>query len=156
MEKAKNFKANALVAGEEKKIELIQFEGKKIVLYFYPKDLTPGCTLQSCNLRDNYELLQQHNMEIIGVSKDSIQSHRRFADKKNLPFILVSDEDLSINKLYDVWKEKSFMGRKFMGTVRTTFLINGGFEIVKVINKPQVSLHSQEILDFFKIYENRV
>jgi len=148
--KALDFKAQALVKGEEKTISLKEFRGKKVALYFYPRDLTPGCTTQACNLRDNYKELKKNNIEIIGVSKDSIKSHIKFAEKKELPFILIADEDKKINEAYGVWQEKSFMGRKFMGTLRQTFLIDENGEIVNIIEKPVVGGHAGEIIDGFK------
>ena len=146
---APNFKARSLVNGEEKEISLNDFKGKKIALYFYPKDLTPGCTIQAENIRDNYKELEKKGIIVIGVSKDPIKSHINFAQKKELPFILVSDEDTSINELYGVWQLKKFMGREFMGTVRTTFLIDKNGKIVNIIDKPKVKEHSKEILEGF-------
>ena len=146
---APNFKARSLVNGEEKEISLNDFKGKKIALYFYPKDLTPGCTIQAENIRDNYKELEKKGIIVIGVSKDPIKSHINFAQKKELPFILVSDEDTSINELYGVWQLKKFMGWEFMGTVRTTFLIDKNGKIVNIIDKPKVKEHSKEILEGF-------
>jgi peroxiredoxin Q/BCP len=149
-DKAPDFKAKALVNNEEKEISLSDFKGKKIAMYFYPKDLTPGCTTQACNLRDNYSNLEKEGIVVIGVSKDSIKSHIKFANEKELPFILVSDEDLKVNNLYGVWVEKSMYGRKYMGTNRNTFLIDEDFKIVDIIEKPKVGEHSKEILEGFK------
>ncbi len=146
---APDFKAKALINGEEKEISLKDFKSKKIVIYFYPKDLTPGCTTQACNLRDNFEEFKKKDIIVIGISKDSIKSHLNFANKKNLPFILISDEDKTIQNLYGVWQEKSFMGKKFMGTLRNTFLIDENFKIIKIITKPDVSNHSKEIFEEF-------
>jgi peroxiredoxin Q/BCP len=150
-DKAPNFTAKALIKGKEKEIKLTDFKGKKIVIYFYPKDLTPGCTVQACNLRDNYSELEKNNITIIGVSKDSIKSHSNFITKKELPFILVSDENLEINKAYGVWEKKKFMGKEYMGTKRKTFLIDENLKIGNIINKPNVKNHTQEILEGFNI-----
>ena len=148
-DKAPDFTAQALVNGEEEKCSLKDFLGRKVALYFYPKDLTPGCTTQACNLRDQYGELEKNNIVVMGVSKDSLDSHKKFQQKKELPFILIADEDLSINKAYGVWQEKSFMGKKFMGTVRTTFLIDEKGIIVNKIEKPKVGDHANEVLKGF-------
>ncbi len=149
-DKAPDFKAIALIDSEEKEISLKDFKGKKLALYFYPKDLTPGCTTQACNIRDNYSSLVSHAITVIGVSKDPIKSHIKFVSQKELPFMLISDEDLKINKAYGVWVEKSMYGRKYMGTDRKTFLINEDGIIVNIIDKPNVGEHSKEIIDGFK------
>ena len=120
--------------------------GKKVILYFYPKDDTPGCTTESCNLRDNYQLLQKEGYEVFGVSKDDEKSHRKFKDKYKLPFHLIPDTDLEIIKSYDVWGEKKFMGRTFDGIVRTTFVINEKGIIAKVIRKVDNENHAEQIL----------
>lgn len=101
-----------------------QFNGKKLALYFYPKDNTPGCTAQACSLRDGYNKLYKAGYEIVGVSVDSEKSHQKFIDKYSLPFPLIADNDKKLVKEFGVWQEKSMMGKKFMGTVRTTFLID--------------------------------
>lgn len=149
--KAPDFKAKAIVNGKEKEISLSDFLGKKVVLYFYPKDLTPGCTIQGCNLRDNFDKFKKNNIVVIGVSIDSIKSHLNFIEKKELPFILVSDEDKSIVEKYGVWGEKSFMGKKYIGTFRKTFLINEKGIITHIIDKPNVSSHSEEIFKLLEI-----
>ena len=123
------------------------FKGKKIILYFYPKDDTPGCTAQACNLKDNYDLLLQQGFQIIGVSTDSVASHKKFEEKFELPFPLVSDEDKKIVDKYNLWGEKKFMGRTYMGTTRTTFLIDETGKIVKIIAKPDTKNHTAEILE---------
>jgi peroxiredoxin Q/BCP len=148
---ALDFKANFLIDGDEKELNLSFSKGKKIVLYFYPKDLTPGCTWQAENLRDNFNELSSKNIVVIGVSKDSCDLHRKFVGKKDLPFALVSDEDLKVNELYGVWQLKKFMGKEYMGTVRTTFLIDENFKIVKVINKVKTKEHAAQILEGFGI-----
>src|SRR5688500_8131066 len=105
-------------------IRLADYKGKKVVLYFYPKDDTPGCTAQACNLKDNKAAIQQAGYQVLGVSTDDEKSHQKFSQKYELNFPLIADPDKHIVELYDVWKEKSMYGKKFMGTVRTTFLIN--------------------------------
>jgi len=127
-------------------VKLSDFRGKKIVLYFYPKDNTSGCTAQACNLRDNYSELQKAGYEVIGVSKDSVRSHQNFVSKQELPFTLISDEDTSINQAYGVWKEKSMYGKKYMGTARTTFLIDEEGKITEIIEKVKTKDHTAQIL----------
>ena len=128
-------------------IALKDFIGKKVVLYFYPKDDTPGCTTQSCNLRDNYKLLTDEGFAIIGMSADSVKSHKKFEKKFDLPFPLVADEDRVIVEKYGVWGEKQFMGKTFMGIIRTTFLIDEKGVIKKIISKIDTANHSQQVLD---------
>lgn len=149
--KAPDFKAKAVVNGKEKEISLKDFLGKKIVLYFYPKDLTPGCTTQGCNLRDNFDKFKKNEIVILGVSIDSVKSHLNFIEKKELPFILVSDENKDIVNKYHVWAEKSMYGRKYMGTLRKTFLINEKLIITHIIDKPNVSSHSEEIFKLLNL-----
>ena len=128
-------------------VSLDDFKGKKLILYFYPKDSTPGCTKEACNLRDNYELLKEKGFEILGVSPDSAKRHQNFIAKHNLPFPLLVDEDLKTIKAYGVWGEKNFMGRKFMGVLRTTFVIDENGTIEKVITKVKVAKHAEQILE---------
>lgn len=128
-------------------VSLDDFKGKKLILYFYPKDSTPGCTKEACNLRDNYELLKEKGFEILGVSPDSAKRHQNFIAKHNLPFPLLVDEDLKTIKAYGVWGEKNFMGRKFMGVLRTTFVIDENGTIEKVITKVKVGKHAEQILE---------
>jgi peroxiredoxin Q/BCP len=127
-------------------VKLSDFRGKKVVLYFYPKDNTSGCTAQACNLRDNYTSLQQAGYEVIGVSKDSVKSHQNFVTKQELPFTLIADEDTSINQAYGVWKEKSMYGKKYMGTARTTFIIDESGKITDIIEKVNTKDHTAQIL----------
>lgn len=127
-------------------IKLSDFRRKKVVLYFYPKDDTPGCTAQSCNLRDNYDRLRAAGYEVLGVSVDDEQSHQKFIKKHNLPFTLVADTEQQIVKDYDVWKEKSMYGRNFMGIVRTTFLIDEAGIITDIITKIDTQNHTEQIL----------
>ena len=127
-------------------ITLSTYRGKKVVLYFYPKDDTPGCTAQACSLRDNYEVLQEAGYEVLGVSVDDESSHQKFIKKFDLPFTLVSDTDHKIVEDYDVWKEKSMYGRNFMGIVRTTFIIDENGIISDIISKIDTQNHAEQIL----------
>jgi peroxiredoxin Q/BCP len=128
-------------------ISLTDFRGKKIVLYFYPKDDTPGCTAQACSLRDNYAALQSAGYEVLGVSTDSAASHQKFIGKHNLPFTLIADTDQQIVTAYGVWQEKSMYGRKFMGIVRTTFVIDENGNITEIITKIDTKQHAEQLLN---------
>lgn len=128
------------------KISLSDFKGKKVVLYFYPKDDTPGCTMEACNLRDNYDDLIDAGFEVIGVSPDGVESHKKFHTKYQLPFHLIADTDKKIINLYGVWGEKNLYGVKSMGLKRTTFLIDEDGIIFKVFKRPKTRAHSEEIL----------
>jgi thioredoxin-dependent peroxiredoxin len=127
-------------------LRLSDFKGRKVVLYFYPKDDTPGCTAQACNLRDNYNALLKAGYEVIGISSDDEKSHMKFRTKYGLPFPLIADTDRSINEKYDVWVEKSMYGKKYMGTARTTFLINEQGVIDEIIEKVKTGDHTAQIL----------
>lgn len=127
-------------------IKLTDFKGKKVVLYFYPKDNTPGCTAEACNLRDNYQQFQNAGYEILGVSTDDETSHKKFIEKQNLPFTLLADTDKSIHEKYGTWQEKSMYGRKYMGTVRTTFVIDEEGIIEAIIEKVNTKDHTKQIL----------
>lgn len=133
--------------GEE--IKLSDFKGKKVVLYFYPKDNTSGCTAQACSLRDGYEELQNAGYEVIGVSKDSAKSHQGFIAKQDLPFQLIADTDTSLNQQFGVWVEKKMYGRAYMGTARTTFVIDEEGIIEKIIGPQEVNTkdHANQILN---------
>ena len=128
------------------KVNLKDYRGKKVVLYFYPKDNTPGCTTQACNLRDNYSLLKKQGYEIIGISQDSEKSHQKFIEKESLPFDLISDVDHKVHNLYGTWDLKKFMGKEYMGTLRTTFLIDEKGIITDVIQKVKTADHTSQIL----------
>ena len=130
---------------------LSDFKNKKVAIYFYPKDNTLGCTRQACNLRDNFSILKKENIIIIGISVDDEKSHEKFVDKFKLPFILLSDKEKEVVNKYGVYGEKSFMGRKYFGTSRKTFLIDEEGKIVHIIEKPKVFNHAQEIIDSFKL-----
>ncbi|SNS14728.1 peroxiredoxin Q/BCP [Belliella buryatensis] len=127
-------------------IKLSDFKGKKVVLYFYPKDNTPGCTAQACNLRDNYEALQKAGFVILGISSDSAKSHQKFIEKQELPFSLIADEDKSVHEAYGTWVEKSMYGKKYMGTARTTFIIDEQGKIAEIIDKVKTKEHTNQIL----------
>ena len=128
------------------KITLEQYKGRKLVLYFYPKDMTPGCTAQSCNLTNNYSTLQQNGYEVLGVSCDSVKKHQKFIEKYNLSFSLVSDEEKKVVMDYGVWANKKFMGREYMGINRTTFIIDENGIIQEVIFKVDTKNHVTQIL----------
>ena len=132
-------------------IKLSDFKGKKLALYFYPKDDTPGCTAQACNLRDNLASLKSHGIEVIGVSIDSVKSHTKFVTKFELNFPLVSDENKEIVEAYGVWGLKKFMGKEYMGTNRTTFIIDEKGIVEGIISKPKTKTHAEEILSLLKL-----
>jgi peroxiredoxin Q/BCP len=130
-----------------KTVSLANFKGKTVILYFYPKDDTPGCTAEACDFRDNYQSLVGKGYEVIGVSTDDEKSHKKFETKYSLPFPLIADTDHSIVDAYSVWGEKSMYGKKFMGTIRTTFIIDGDGIIKQVIDKVDTKAASQQVLD---------
>ena len=127
-------------------VKLSDYKGKKVVLYFYPRDNTSGCTAQACNLRDNYQILQKEGYEVIGVSSDDETSHQKFISKFELPFTLIADTDKTVHEKYGVWVEKSMYGKKYMGTARTTFIIDEKGMITDIISKVKTSDHTQQIL----------
>jgi peroxiredoxin Q/BCP len=131
-------------------VDLNQYAGKKVALYFYPKDDTPGCTAQACNLRDNSDVLKDKGIEVLGVSTDSVKSHAKFIDKFKLNFTLIADENKEIVEKFGVWGLKKFMGREYMGTNRTTFLIDEKGMIEGIISKPKTNAHAEEILAILK------
>ncbi len=124
---------------------LAKYRGKKVLLYFYPKDDTPGCTTEACSFRDNYQALQESGLVVLGVSKDSVKSHKKFADKYELPFPLLADEDTSVCQAYGVWKLKKFMGREYMGIDRMSFLIDEEGKIAKVYEEVKPKEHVSEV-----------
>ena len=128
------------------KVKLSDFIGKKVVLYFYPRDNTPGCTAQACNLKDNYNTLQQNGYTILGISKDSPKSHQKFIDKFDLPFDLIADENQNVHMKYGTWIEKSMYGKNYMGTARWTFLIDEKGNIENIIQKVKTKEHTSQIL----------
>jgi thioredoxin-dependent peroxiredoxin len=129
-----------------KPVSLSDFKGKKVVLYFYPEDDTPTCTVEACNLRDNYSLLKKEGIVVLGVSPDDEKKHKKFEQKFDLPFTLIADSDKKIIDKYGVWGEKNLYGRKYMGLHRTTFLIDEKGIIKKIFKKPRSKMHSEEIL----------
>lgn len=131
---------------DNKTIQLADFVGKKLVLYFYPKDNTPGCTAQACNLRDNYTALLQAGYEVVGVSTDGAASHKRFIEQKQLPFRLIADEDHTIHEQYGTWVQKSMFGKQYWGTARLTFVIDETGKIVKIIDRVNAASHTAQIL----------
>ena len=131
-------------------VSLNNFLGKKVVLYFYPKDSTPGCTRQACAFASAYEQFKSNNIVVIGVSKDSISSHVKFAEKYNLPFILLSDPERKAIEAYGVWQEKKMCGKVGMGVVRTTFIIDEKGNIEKVMDKVKPDTNAQEILEYLQ------
>ena len=131
-----------------KEIKLSDYKGKKIVLYFYPKDSTPGCTSQACSLRDNYELMQKRGYAVIGVSVQDEKSHKKFIEKYNLPFPLIADVDKTLNETFGVYGEKKMCGRTYMGTYRTTFIINEEGVIEEIFTPKQIKAkeYAEQIL----------
>lgn len=136
-----------VVADSGEKIALKGLKGKPVVIYFYPKDMTPGCTQESCDFRDDYSAFKRAGAVVLGVSKDPIESHKKFKDKHSLPFPLLADTDGKMCEAYGVWQEKSLYGRKFMGIVRTTFVVGPDGRIAKVFPKVKVKGHVAEVLD---------
>src|SRR6478736_10107604 len=125
---------------------LSSLKGKKVVLYFYPKDMTPGCTAEACSLRDNYKALQKAGYAVLGISSDDEKAHRKFIEKEKLPFTLLADVDKSVHRKYDTWVEKSMYGRKYMGTARVTFIIDENGTISEMIEKVDTKNHAGQIL----------
>ena len=132
-----------------KEVKASEFAGKKLVLYFYPKDNTPGCTAQACSLKDNYDELLEVGYQILGVSVDSEASHQKFIKKQELPFRLIADTDKKLVEEFGVWQEKTMMGKKYMGTIRTTFLVDEKGKIIHVISGRAVNTkdHADQILE---------
>ncbi|EOR95686.1 Thiol peroxidase, Bcp-type [Arcticibacter svalbardensis MN12-7] len=130
-----------------KTISLSDYVGKNVILYFYPKDDTPGCTAEACNFRDNYHRLQQQGYVVLGVSTDDETSHQKFISKYELPFTLISDDKKEIVEAYGVWVEKNMYGQKYMGTARKTFVIDADQKINKIITKVDTANSSQQVLD---------
>ena len=143
-DKAPEFTANDQ---NGKPVSLSDFKGKTVILYFYPKDDTPTCTVEACDFRDNYQSLLGKGYQVIGVSADDEKSHKKFETKYKLPFTLIADTEHSIVDAYGVWVEKNMYGKKYMGTARTTFIINGDGIIDKVIEKVDTKNSSQQVLD---------
>lgn len=136
-----------------KPVALADYKGKNVVLYFYPQDDTPTCTLQACNLRDNFSLLKKQGFAVIGISPDEEKKHKKFEIKYDLPFTLIADPDHTIIDKYGVWGEKQLYGREYMGLHRTTFLIDGKGIIKKIFLKPKSKQHTEEILSAWQLLE---
>lgn len=131
-----------------KEVKLSDFAGKKLVLYFYPKDNTPGCTAEACSLRDGYDELRKQGYEVIGVSADSASSHQKFIAKQQLPFQLIADTDTKLSEIFGTWGEKSMYGKKYMGMFRTTFLLDEKGIITRIISPKEIDTknHASQIL----------
>lgn len=138
------------INAEGTEVKTSDFAGKKLAIYFYPKDNTPGCTAEACSLRDGYAELRAAGFEVIGISKDSAASHQKFAAKHELPFTLIADTDLRMNEAFGVWQLKKMCGRESMGTVRTTFLTDENGVITDIINKVNTKDSARQILDLKK------
>ncbi|HEY5040242.1 MAG TPA: thioredoxin-dependent thiol peroxidase [bacterium] len=128
------------------KVSLASLKGKPVVLYFYPKDMTPGCTQEACDFRDNWSAVKKKGVVVLGVSADPVKRHQTFKEKYKLPFTLLSDEEKKMLKKYGVWQKKKFMGREFMGIVRSTFLIDKSGKVAKIWSPVSVKNHVQEVL----------
>lgn len=135
-----------------KEVKASDYAGKKLVLYFYPKDSTPGCTAEACNFRDNFYELRHAGYEILGVSVDDEKSHKKFIEKQELPFPLISDTDKKLVETFGIWAEKTLAGKKYMGTLRTTFLINESGIVERVIGPKEIKTkeHAEQILELIK------
>lgn len=133
-----------------KTVSLNDFKDQNIVLYFYPKDNTSGCTREACNFRDEFPKFGKLDAVILGVSPDSVESHKKFVKKYNLPFYLLSDEKKEVVQKYDVWKEKNMYGRKYMGVIRSTFIIDKNKKIRKIFSKVKVADHNKEVMEALK------
>ncbi len=136
-------------------VSLKKFRGRKVVLYFYPRDNTPGCTREACSFRDNLARVRRKGAEILGISADSAASHQKFIRKYDLPFTLLSDETREVIKAYGVWKQKSFLGKKFMGIERSTFIIDEAGKIVHIFPGVKVAGHADEVLSFLETHNNK-
>jgi len=134
----------------DKKVTLSALKGKKVALYFYPEDDTPTCTIQACNLRDNYALLKKNGFEVIGVSPDETKKHKKFEAKYKLPFTLIADPSHTILEKYGVWDQKQMFGNKYMGVLRTTFVIDEKGIIRKIFLRPKNKAHAEEIIESMK------
>ena len=150
IEEGKKAPAFKLKDQNGKTISLNDFNGQNVVLYFYPKDDTSGCTKEACNFRDDLPKFGKLDAVILGVSPDSVESHKKFASKYKLPFTLLSDEEKNVIKKYDVWKEKSMYGRKYMGVERSTFIIDKKGKIKKIFRKVKVDKHNDEVMNAIK------
>jgi peroxiredoxin Q/BCP len=132
-------------------VSLSQFKGKKVVIYFYPRDNTPGCTREACSFRDVYDLILAEGAVVLGISKDSVESHQKFSKRNGLPFYLLSDVDHKAAEAYGVWGEKKLYGKAYVGMIRSTFIIDEQGTILKVFSKVKTENHGQEVLDALKL-----
>ena len=134
------------VNAQGQEVKSTDFAGKPLIIYFYPKDNTPGCTAEACSLRDGYDSLRNRGYEVIGVSKDSSASHAKFAEKYSLPFTLISDPSTELNQAFGVWQKKKMAGREYMGTVRTTFITDADHRVTHIINKVDTKNAAAQIM----------
>lgn len=146
--KLSDFTGLAVKSGEEFQFNLSDFSGKKLVVYFYPKDNTSGCTNEAIGFEESSSEFEKRGYSIIGISSDPIKSHKNFAEKKNLNFTLISDEDKNIHSLFGTWQMKKMCGREYMGTVRTTFIVNESGTIIKEFSKVNTKTHAVDVLDY--------
>lgn len=135
------------LSADGKEIHESEFKGTPLIIYFYPKDNTPGCTAEACSLRDNDAVFQSMGYKVIGISKDSVASHVKFADKYSLPFLLLSDPTTDVNQSFGVWQKKKMAGREYMGTVRTTFVTDADHKITHIINKVDTKRAAEQLLE---------
>lgn len=154
VEEGKSAPAFSLPSTEGRKVSLKDFKGRPVVLYFYPKDNTSGCTAEACSFRDHFEAYSESKAVVLGVSPDDETSHDKFKTKFGLPFTLLSDKDHAVSEKYGVWQQKSMYGRKYMGIVRSTFIIDANGRIAKIFPKVKVNGHAQEVLEALKELES--
>jgi len=131
------------------KVKSTDFKGKKHVIYFYPKDFTPGCTIEADEFSKDYKKFKKHGIEIVGVSPDDVDSHKKFCKKMKIPYTLLADSDRELSKKFGVWAKKKFMGREYMGVIRSTFLVNDKGKIFKIFPKVKAAGHSKQVLEIF-------
>lgn len=139
-----------LLDANGKKVKIVEFKGKKFVIYFYPKDFTPGCTIEADEFSKDYNKFKKEGVEIIGISPDDVESHKKFVEKMGIPYPLLADSEKEISKKFGVWGKKSFMGKEYMGVNRSTFLVDEKGKIFKVFAKVKPAGHSKEVLEYFK------
>ena len=139
-----------LLDSDGNNVKSSDFKGKKYVIYFYPKDFTPGCTTEADEFSKNYNKFKKAGIEIVGISKDDVDSHKKFCDKMKIPFVLLADTKTEVAKKFGVWSKKKFMGREYMGIVRSTFLVDEKGKIFKAYPKVKAAGHAKEVLDIFK------
>ncbi len=150
VEVGKKAPAFSLKDSEGKRVRLSDFKGQKVVLYFYPRDMTPGCTKEACGFRDDFKALRRRGIEVIGISLDDEKSHRKFIEKHGLPFALLCDTEAEVSKKYGVYQKKKLYGKEFWGIKRTTFLIDENGKVAHVFAKPDCDTHSRDVLASLK------